>query len=135
MSAFKVLPSIKSPLIVTPTNSPVTLPSLMIKSLIIPESVNNFSIAASFILEKSILANFNSADVASNLFASNLSISAFVASNESIVAYVASKLLIGNFNAKIQSINSKILVKDNDENIYLENEIEFDLLKNNNKSI
>lgn len=51
------------------------------------------------------------------------------------ISNIVSKLLIGNFNAQIQSINSKILVKDNDGNIYLENEIEFDLLKNNNKSL
>ena len=45
-----------SPFIVTPTNSPVILPSLTTMSLIIPESENIFPTAASVIFAKSMFA-------------------------------------------------------------------------------
>ena len=46
---------------------------------------------------------------------------------------IVSKLLIGSFNAQIKSINSKVLVKDIDENVFLEKEIEYDLTTKNKK--
>lgn len=46
---------------------------------------------------------------------------------------IASNLLMSSFNAKIRSINSKILVTDANGNISLEKEIEYDLSQNGNK--
>lgn len=48
---------------------------------------------------------------------------------------IASNLLMSSFNAKIHSINSKILVEDADGNVSLEKEIEYDLSQNENKTL
>ena len=55
-----VPPSMRSPLMVTPTSSPVIVPELATRSLIRPDSVNKFSIAACPIFVKSIFANLAS---------------------------------------------------------------------------
>ena len=44
---------------------------------------------------------------------------------------MASNLLTSRFNAQIQSINSKILVRDSEGNVSLEKEIEYDLSQKN----
>ena len=48
---------------------------------------------------------------------------------------MASNLLTSKFNAQIQSINSKILVRDSEGNVSLEKEIEYDLSRKRNKTL
>lgn len=50
-----------------------------------------------------------------------------------LINSVVSNVLTSSFNARIESIYSKILLKDDNGNIFLENEIEYNFIKEQNK--
>ena len=90
LSALTVPPSIRSPLIVTPTRLPVIVPLLITTFSIKPDSAYKYRMAASPILEKSIFAYLPSISEADNLVVSSSSMLASLAAILSVVTTLKS---------------------------------------------